>query len=157
MANTQAFCTSAKVELLNAVHQFGSPTITSRSSLTAPTADTFKGALYFASATYNASTTAYSSTGEVGASGSYVAGGLNFTMGTAPTSTGTVGHVTPSASWTTGSGFSATAFDTILMYNSTQGNKAFAVFTFGSQTIVSGTFTLTMPTNNDTSALIRLA
>ncbi|MDE2098909.1 MAG: hypothetical protein KGL39_16770 [Patescibacteria group bacterium] len=157
MANTQAFCTSAKPELLNAVHQFGSPTITSRTSLTAPTADTFKGALYFATATYNASTTAYSSTGEVANSGSYTAGGIAFTFGTAPTSSGTTGYVTPSASWTTGPGFSAAAFDTILMYNSTQGNKAFAVFTFGSQTIVSGTFTLTMPTNDATNALIRIA
>ena len=157
MANTQAFCTSAKPELLNAVHQFGSPTITSRTSLTAPTADTFKGALYFATATLNATTTAYSATGEVANSGSYAAGGIAFTMGTAPTSSGTTGYVTPSASWTTGASFSAAAFDTILMYNSTQSNKAFAVFTFGSQTIVAGTFTLTMPTNDASNALIRIA
>ena len=157
MANTQAFCNSAKRELMNGEHQFGSPTLVSRTSLTAPTPDTFKGALYFATATYNKSTTAYNATGEVANSGSYVAGGLAFTFGTVPTLTNDTAHVTPSASWTTGAAFSAAAFDTILMYNSTQSNKAFAVFTFGSQTIVSGTFTLTMPTNNDTTGLIRIA
>jgi hypothetical protein len=51
----------------------------------------------------------------------------------------------------------ATAFDTVLLYNSTQSNKAIAVYTFGSQTITAGTFTLTMPANTTTTALLRLA
>ena len=75
MSNTQAMCNSFKAELLNAIHQFGSPTISSRGNLTTPTADTMKGALYFATATVDSTTTAYSATGEVGNSGSYSAGG----------------------------------------------------------------------------------
>jgi hypothetical protein len=156
MANTQAFCTSAKAELLNANHQFGSPTITSRTSLTSPTADVMKGALYLATATLNATTTAYSATGEVANSGSYTAGGISFGGFNAPSTSGVEGFTTPTASWTTGAGFSAAAFDTILMYNSSQSNKAVAVFTFGSQTIVAGTFTLTMPANTAGNALVRL-
>ena len=152
MANTQAMCTSFKSELLTGQHNFGTGFIRA-----ATTQDVFKGALYFASATYNAATTAYSSTGEVGASGSYVAGGLTFGSFNAPTTSGTSAYTTPTASWSTGASFSATAFDTILMYNSSNSNKAVAVFTFGSQTIVSGTFTLTMPTNAAGTALLQIS
>lgn len=153
MANTQAMCTSFKVDAMNGLHAFGASVIRG-----ATTKDTFKGALYFASATVGAGTTAYSATGEVGNSGSYAAGGIAFTTATAPNSTGTTAFFTPSASWTTGSGFSATAFDCILMYNDTAaGKNAVASFTFGSQTIVAGTFTLTMPTNDATTGLIRIA
>jgi hypothetical protein len=45
----------------------------------------------------------------------------------------------------------------VLLYNSTQSNKAIAVYTFGSQTITAGTFTLTMPTNDNSTGLLRLA
>jgi hypothetical protein len=45
----------------------------------------------------------------------------------------------------------------VLLYNSTQSNRAIGVYTFGAQTITAGTFTLTMPTNDATNALIRLA
>jgi hypothetical protein len=51
----------------------------------------------------------------------------------------------------------STAFDCVLVYNSTQSNKAISVHTFGSQTITAGTFTLTMPSNTTTTALLRLA
>ena len=44
-----------------------------------------------------------------------------------------------------------------MIYNSTQGNKAVSVHTFGSQTITAGTLTLTMPTNDATTGLIRVA
>ena len=50
----------------------------------------------------------------------------------------------------------ATAFDCVLIYNSTQGNKAVSVHTFGSQTVTAGTFTLTQPTNDASDALLRL-
>jgi len=151
-------------ELMLAQHQFGSSTITSRTSLTAPTTDTFKAALYFASATVNASTTAYSVTGEVtNTSGSgYTAGGVTVTNATAPLSTNTtatagVAYWTPSASFSWSALTVTTAFDAVLVYNSTQSNKAVSVHTFGSQTITAGTFTLTMPTNDTTSALLRLS
>jgi len=151
MANTQAMCTSFKNEMLTGQHNFGVGFIRA-----ATTQDTFKGALYFATASLSATTTVYSATGEVGNSGSYVAGGLTFGTFIAPSTSGTSAFTTPSASWSTGTGFSAAAFDTIFMYNSSNGNKAVAVFTFGSQTIVSGTFTLTMPTNAAGTALLQV-
>jgi hypothetical protein len=151
-------------ELMLGQHQFGSSTITSRTSLTAPTTDTFKAALYFASATVNAATTAYSVTSEVtNTSGSgYTAGGVTVTNATAPLSTNTtatagVAYWTPSASFSWSALTVTTAFDAVLVYNSTQSNKAVSVHTFGSQTITAGTFTLTMPTNDTTNALLRLS
>jgi len=151
MANTQAMCTSFKGELLTATHNFG--TAPTRG---ASTADTFKAALYLASATINASTTAYSATNEVTGT-NYTAGGATVTNATAPATSGTTAYWTPSASITYTNVTLSTAFDTMLMYNSTQSNKAVAVYTFGSQTITAGTFTLTMPTNDATTGLLRLA
>ncbi len=150
MANTQAMCTSFMGELLTGTHNF-----------TTGTGDTFKAALYLASATYNASTTAYSATGEVSGTG-YTAGGVTITNGTSPLSTNTsatagVAYWTPSASITYTSVTLTTAFDAVLIYNSSKSNKAVSVHTFGSQTVTAGTFTLTMPSNTTSTALIRLA
>ena len=161
MANTQAMCTSFMSELMLGQHQFGTSTIVSRGSLTAPTTDTFKAALYLVTATVNAATTVYSATGEVSGT-NYTAGGVTITNATAPTSTNSsatagVAYWTPSASITYTTVTLATAFDTVLIYNNTQSNKAVSVHTFGAQTITAGTFTLTMPTNNTTTALLRLA
>ncbi len=161
MANTQSMCTSFLGELMSAQHQFGASTIVSRTSLTSPTGDTFKAALYLTSATVNASTTAYSATNEVSGTG-YTAGGVTVTTATVPTSTNSsatagVGFVTPSASITYTTVTLTTAFDAVLIYNSTQSNKAVSVHTFGSQTITAGTFTLTMPSNTTSTALLRLA
>ena len=154
-------CTSFMSQLMLGEHQLGTATLVSRTSLTAPTTDTLKAALYLVSATYNASTTAYSATGEVSGTG-YTAGGVTVTNATAPTSTNAsatagVAFFTPSGSLTYTTVTLATAFDTVLIYNSTQSNKAISVHTFGSQTITAGTFTLTMPSNTTTTALIRLA
>lgn len=151
MANQQAMATSFKGELLTATHNFG----------TAPTrgtsaADSFKAALYLASATITAATAAYTPTGEVSGAG-YSAGGVAITAWNAPTTSGTTGYTTPTASITYTSVTLTTAFDAVLIYNSTQSNKAVSVHTFGSQTVTSGTFTLTMPANTSTTALIRLA
>jgi len=148
-------------ELMLGQHQLGASTIVSRSSLTAPTTDTVKAALYLASATINAATTAYSATGEVSGT-NYTAGGVTVTNATAPTSTNSsatagVAYWTPSASITYTTVTLSTAFDTVLLYNSTQSNKAISVHTFGSQTITAGTFTLTMPSNTTSTALLRLA
>lgn len=151
MANTQGMCTSFKQELLQGIHAFGTTVVRA-----ATTADTFKAALYLATATINNATTAYSATGEVTGT-NYTAGGVTVTNGNAPAATGTTAYWTPSASfaWTTVT--LATAFDTVLLYNSTQGNKAVSVHTFSSQTVTAGNFSLTMPTNDSTNALIRLA
>ena len=151
MANTQSLCTSFKGELLVGHHNFGTGVVRA-----ATTADTFKAALYLASATVNASTTAYSSTGEVTGTG-YSAGGVTVTFGTPPSTSGTTAFVTPSASISYSAVTLSTAFDAVLIYNSTQSNKAVSVHTFGSQTVTAGTFTLTMPTNDASTGLIRLA
>lgn len=156
MANTQAMCTSFKNELMLGAHQFGTVTLVSRTSLTAPTTDTLKAALYLATATMNAATTAYSATNEVSGTG-YTAGGVTVTNATAPTTSGTTAFWTPSASfaWTTAT--LSTAFDTVLLYNSTQSNRAISVHTFGSQTVTAANFTLTMPTNAAGTALLNIA
>jgi hypothetical protein len=161
MANSQSMCTSFMSELMYGYHQFGQPTLTSRGSLTAPTNDTFKAALYVTTATVNASTTAYSATNEVSGT-NYTAGGVSVTNATTPSSTNAsatagVAFWTPSASLTYTTVTLSTAFDTVLIYNNTQGNRAVSVHTFGSQTITAGTFTLTMPSNSTTAALLRIA
>lgn len=161
MANTQSMCTSFMQQLLVGEHQLGSATLVSRTSLTAPTTDTLKAALYLASATKDASTTIYNTTGEVSGAG-YTAGGITVTNATAPNSTNTsttagVAFFTPSASFVFTSVTLSTAFDCVLLYNSTQSNKAISVHTFGSQTVTAGSFSLTMPSNTTSAALIRLA
>lgn len=156
MANTQAMCTSFMGELLTATHNFG--TAPTRGS---STADSFKAALYESTATINASTTAYTVSGEVSGT-NYTAGGVAISAWNAPTATNSsatagVAFTTPTASFVYTNVTLTTAFDCVLIYNSTQSNKSVSVHTFGSQTITAGTFTLTMPTNNTTNALLRLA
>jgi hypothetical protein len=152
-------CTSFMGELMTGTHNFGVAPIRA-----ATTADTFKAALYFTSATISAATTAYSTTGEVtNTSGTgYTAGGVTVTNGTAPIATNSsatagVAYWTPTASFSWTSLTITTAFNAVLIYNSTQSNKAVAVYTFGDQTITAGTFTLTMPSNTTTTGLLRLA
>jgi hypothetical protein len=151
MANTQAMCTSFKSEILTGTHNFGvAPTRGSTA------ADSFKAALYLASATVNATTTAYSASNEVSGTG-YTAGGVAVTNATVPTTSGTTAYWTPSASITYTTVTLTTAFDAVLIYNSTQSNKAVSVHTFGSQTVTAGTFSLTMPANAPSTALLNIA
>ena len=157
MANTQSMCTSFLGELLSATHNFSS----ANPAQTASTANVFKAALYLASATVNASTTAYASSGEVSGTG-YSPGGITVTNATNPTATNSsttagTGYWTPSASFVYTTVTLTTAFDCVLIYNSTNSNKAVSVHTFGSQTVTAGTFTLTMPTNDASTGLIRIA
>ena len=151
MANSQAMCTSFKTEILSGIHAFGTSVIRA-----ATTADTLKAALYLASASQGAGTTAYAVTGEVSGT-NYSAGGVTVTNATAPTSTGTTAYWTPSASFSWTNVTLSTSFDCALVYNSTQSNKAISVHTFGAQTVTAGNFTLTMPTNDATNALVRIA
>ena len=151
MSNTQAMATSFKGEILSGIHALGTTVIRAGTG-----ADTLKAALYLASATINATTTAYTVTGEVSGTG-YSAGGVTVTNATAPTTSGTTGYWTPSASLTYTTVTLTTAFDCVLIYNSTQSNKAISAHTFGSQTVTAGTFTLTMPVNDASNALIRIA
>ena len=151
MSNTQAMCTSFKTEILSGIHALGT-TVTRAGT----GADTIKAALYLASASQGAGTTAYAVTGEVSGTG-YSAGGVTATNATAPTSSGTTAYWTPSASFTYTTVTLTTSFDCVLVYNSTQSNKAISVHTFGAQTITAGTFVLSMPTNDASNALIRIA
>lgn len=156
MANTQAMCTSFKAQVLCGSHALG--TQAANSVRTVTTTDTFNMALYLASGgTQGAATTAYSATGELAATGNYTAGGNAITNANAPSNSGTVAIWTPSASvqWT--SFTSSGAFDCALLYNTAStGKLAVAVFTFGSQSVTSGTFTLSMPVNASGTALIQL-
>jgi hypothetical protein len=152
MANTQAFCSQAKVDMMNGLHAFG--TSVARGDTTK---DAYKAALYLASATRNAADTIYDVTGEVSGT-NYSAGGVAVTTGTGPQLDTTTAHFTPSASIVYTTVTLATAFDAVLIYNDTSATKlAVSVHTFGSQTVTAGTFTLTMPTDDGTTGLIRIA
>ena len=152
MANTQAFCSQAKLDLMNGKHAFGASVIRAGT-----TKDAYKAALYLVSATRNATDTIYSAAGEVTGTG-YTAGGVAVTTDTAPALDTTTGHFTPSASIVYTTVTLAVAFDAVLIYNDTSATKlAVSVHTFGSQTVTAGNFTLTMPTNDGTTGLIRLA
>lgn len=156
MANTAGLAISFKAEVMLGAHQLGSVTIVSRTSLTTPTTDTLKFALYLASATTNNTNTAYTATGEVSGT-NYTAGGVTVTNATAPTTNSTSGVWTPSASIVFSTVTLSTAFDAGMLYNSTQSNRAIGVYTFGSQTVTAGNFTLTMPANTAGNAMIQLA
>lgn len=148
MAITQTATTSFKVELMQAVHNFG-PT----------SADTFKIALYTSSASIGAATTAYTTSGEVSGTG-YTAGGVTLTISTTPTS-GVNGSGVPTAfvsfapvSWA-GATFTARG---ALIYNSTDGNKSVAVLDFGAdKTVSNDTFQITFPTASADSAVVRIS
>ena len=167
MANTQAMATTFMQELMTGTHNFGTAPVRATGA-----ADTFYGALLLASGTFNASSTDYTGTvgsvtmsGEVSGTG-YTAGGVAVTNATPPSATNTsatagTAYWTPSASITYTSVTLSTAFDAVMVYNYTQGTAgaypAVSIHTFGSQTITAGTFTLTMPSNTTSTALIRLA
>lgn len=150
MSNTQAMATSFKKELLLGHHNFGVGVVRAGTG-----ADSFKAALYLATATVDAATTAYSATGEVSGAG-YTAGGVAVTFATPPNTTGTTAFVTPSANIVYSGVTLTTSFDAVLIYNSTQTDKAVSVHTFTAQTITAGTLTLTMPVNDATTGLLRL-
>jgi hypothetical protein len=112
-----------------------------------------KAALYLSSATTGPTNTAYTATGEVSGTG-YTAGGVTVTTGTAPSTTGSVTYWTPNASiaYTT---VSIGPTDCVMLYDTAVSNRNVGIFTFGAQTLVAGTLTLTMPTNDSTNALVR--
>ena len=149
MSILQGATTSFKVELLQAVHNFG-PT----------SADTFKIALYTANADVNLSTTAYSATNEVTGTG-YTAGGNTLTINPYPTSGNNI-YAVPTAyisfvntSWTSAS-FTARA---ALIYNSSvAGNPSVAVLDFGSdKTVSNDTFQIIFPTPDANNAIVRIS
>lgn len=144
-------CSSFKSEILKGIHALGTSVVRAGTG-----ADTIKAALFLVSATVNAASTTYGTSGEASGAG-YSAGGVAVTNASAPSTSGTTGIWTPSASLVYTSVTLSTAFDAVMIYNSTQGDKAISVHTFGSQTVTAGTFTLTMPTNDASNALLRIA
>lgn len=141
MANSQGISGAAKQAALGAIVD----------------GKTLKAALYLVSATTGPTNAAYTATGELAATGNYVAGGASVTNGNTAGLTGTTAFWTPSASiaWTnlTSSG----AFDAAMIYSTTDANRSLGVFTFGSQSVTAGNFSLTMPTNDSTTGLVRFA
>ena len=135
MSIVQTQTTSFKKELYTAVHNLAT--------------DTIKIALYTGNADLNEDTTVYSATNEVVAAG-YTAGGEIMT-GVAISSSGYVAY----ANWNNVSWTASLTARCALIYNATQGNKSIAVLDFGSDKTSTTTFTITMPANTSTTALIR--
>ena len=135
MSIVQTQTTSFKKELYQAIHDLST--------------DTIKIALYTGNADLNEATTVYSATNEVVAAG-YTAGGETMT-GVAISSSGYVAY----ANWNNVSWTAALTARCALIYNVTQGNKSIAVLDFGSDKTSTTTFTITMPANTSTTALIR--
>jgi hypothetical protein len=145
MAFTGNFmCTSFKVELMQAVHNF-----------TTTTGDVFKLALYDNSASFTAATTAYTATNEVPDSGSYAAGGGTLTNVT-PTSTGTTAFTDfADLSFTSAT---ITAYGAMIYNDTAAGNPSVCILDFGgAKTSTAGTFTIIFPTADASSAIIRIA
>ena len=135
MAIIQTQTTSFKAQLYQGIHDL--------------TTDVIKIALYTASADLNEDTTVYSTTNEIANTGTYVAGGAQLTPITVASSGYTAYVGFPNISWT-----GAITARCALIYNVTQGNKSIAVLDFGSDK-TSTNFTITMPANTATAALIR--
>lgn len=134
MSIVQTQTTSFKTELYQAVHNLET--------------DNLWIALYTANANLNEATTVYSTTNEVTGTG-YSPGGVQLT-GVTVSSSGSTAYVN----------FDNVVFNAAvtarcaLIYNVTQGNKSIAVLDFGSDK-TSANFTITMPANTATAALIR--
>ena len=150
MAITSAVCSSFKQELLQGSHNFSSSG-----------GDTFKIAMFTSSASLGAATTDYSTSKEItNTSGSsYSAGGSALTnTGVGLTST-TAFTDFSDVSWTSAS-FTANG---CMIYNTTTASgsgttEAVCVIAFGGdKTVSSGTFTIQFPTNDSSSAILRLA
>ena len=135
MSIVQTQTTSFKAELYQGIHDL--------------TTDVIKIALYTAEANLNEATTAYSTTNEVVASG-YSAGGLVLTPITVNSSGYTAYVGFPNVTWT-----AALTARCALIYNSSKANRSVAVLDFGADKTSTNTFTITMPPNTATDALLR--
>lgn len=134
MSILQTQTTSFKAELYQAIHNLAT--------------DTLKIALYTGNANLNEATTEYTTANEVSGTG-YAAGGVALT-GVTINSSGFTAYVD----------FDNVVFNAAvtarcaLIYNSSKANRSVAVLDFGSDK-TSANFTITMPANTASSALIR--
>lgn len=135
MASTQTQTTSFKAELYQAIHNL--------------TSDTLKIALYTNLATLNESTTVYTSSNEITGTG-YTAGGQALTGATVSTSGFTAYVDFNDPSWS-----GALTARYALIYNASKANRSIAVLDFGADKTSKTTFTINLPANTATSALIR--
>ena len=135
MAITQTTCTSFKREQYLAIHDFST--------------DVLKIALYTSGSTIGADTTVYTTTDEIAGAG-YTAGGEIMTGVTVNTS-GTTAYVDFADVVWTGSLTARGA----LIYNSSKSNKSIAVLDFGADKTSATVFTIQMPANDSTNALLR--
>ena len=125
-------CTSFKVEILKAVHNF-----------TNSTGNTFRCAMYTNSASFTAATTAYTATNEVTGT-AYVAKG-NALVNVTPTSTSTTAFT--DFSDTTWSSSTITARGAMIYNDSATGDPSVVILDFGSdKSSSSGDFTIVFPT-----------
>ena len=146
MAITSAICTSFKVEILKAVHNF-----------TASSGNTFNIALYTSSASLGAGTTAYTTSEEItNTSGSaYTAKGKALTSVTPVASSTTAVCDFSDISWTSAS---FTARGCMIFNDSASGDPSVCCIDFGGdKTATNGTFTVQFPTANASDAIIRIA
>ena len=147
MAINQAVCATFKEQVLLGEHDIVDNTINL--------------ALYTDSATLDANTTAYSATNEVGNSGTYAAGGGTLTSATVGLTKTNATASTAFVDFANLSFTSATiSAQAALIYNtsSSNTNAAVAVLDFGGvKTSTNGTFTIAFPTNDASSAILRLS
>lgn len=144
MAFTGNFmCTSFKVELMTATHNF-----------TNGTGNTFNIAMYDNNASFTAATTAYTATDEVTGT-AYVAKG-NTLVNVTPTSTSTTAFTDfGDSTWSTST---ITARGAMIFNDTAVGDPSVVILDFGSDKSSSaGDFTIVFPTGDATSAIIRIA
>jgi len=146
MAITSAICTSFKVEILKAVHNF-----------TASSGNTFNIALYDSDASLGAGTTAYTTSEEISnTSGSaYSAKGKALTSVTPVASSTTAVCDFSDISWISAS---FTARGCMIFNDSASGDPSVCCIDFGGdKTATNGTFTIQFPTADSSDAIIRIA
>ena len=134
---SQTQTTSFKKELYEGIHNL--------------LVDDIKIALYVATADLGDNTTEYTASGEASGAG-YTAGGQTLLNATV-SSSGVTAYVSfGNATWYNASFTCRGA----LIYNASKGNKSVAVLDFGSDKVVTNKeFTVTFPTNDASSAIIR--
>jgi len=142
MTIAQSATNTFKVGLLN-----GSYNLTSGS---------FKMALYTGAASIGPDTTAYTSANEVVASG-YTAGGQALTISQVPTIGSQTGNAIAFLSFSNVVWNSALTARGALIYQVGGSNLSVCVLDFGSDKTSTTTFTVQMPANTATSALIRIS
>ena len=149
MSNSTAVCLSYKAELMQGYHNFGTTVVRAG---TGP--DTFKAALFLTTASLSAATTVYSASGEVSGT-NYAAGGITVPNTVAPVLSNNTACWTPSASIVFSNVTITSTFDSVLLYNASQQNRAILVTNFGAVTsVMAGNFTLSFGANVAGTALL---